>query len=101
MLKAISKIKVMETPVGFYVVVGLKASQGNEWYLTTRRDRYTPKVFKDLTRLNDHLREAYPTSKFELFRDQQLPPRQDDAEPPKNSKVAPKKPRNTTKKGGE
>nr|BBE29087.1 hypothetical protein [uncultured bacterium] len=101
LLKAISKIKVMETPDGFYVVVGLKASQGSEWYLTTRRERYTPKLFKDLTRLNDHLRETYPTSKVELFRDQQLPPRLDDAEPAKNPKEEPKKPKNATKKRDE
>lgn len=101
LLKAISKIKVMETPDGFYVVVGLKASQGSEWYLTTRRERYTPKLFKDLTRLNDHLRETYPTSKVELFRDQQLPPRQDDAEPTKNLKEEPKKPKDATKKRDE
>lgn len=72
---AIKELKVMETPEGFYVVVLLKWAKGKEWYLTTRRDRYMPKVFKDLKRLNDHIREAYPTDRFTLFRNQELPPR--------------------------
>lgn len=94
----IEKLKVMETPMGFYVIAEfsdkshvlekhkgtglpdwfyiiaqLLSEPGKEWYLTTRRDRTVPKVFKDLKRLNDHLKEAYPTDSFELIRGQDVP----------------------------
>lgn len=94
----IEKLKVMETPVGFYVIAEfsdkshvldkhkgtglpewfyiiaqLLSEPGKEWYLTTRRDRTVPKVFKDLKRLNDHLKEAYPTDSFVLIRGQDVP----------------------------
>lgn len=87
--KTIDKLKVMETSVGFYVVVLLKWAEGKEWYLTTRRDRNMPKVFKDLERLNDHLREVYPTDSFELFRNQELPPGSKAAKSAQGSKVKP------------
>lgn len=80
--KTIDRIQVMETPVGFYVVVLLKWAEGKQWYLTTRRDRHTPKVFKDLKRLNDHLRELYPTDSFVLFRNMELPPQPQESKPP-------------------
>lgn len=71
--KTLEKLKIMETPEGFFVVVNLKWAKGKDWYLTTRRERNTPKLFKDLKRLNDHLREAYPTEVVELYRNQQVP----------------------------
>jgi hypothetical protein len=79
--KTLDALKVMETPVGFYVIALLKWAEGKEWYLTTRRDRNMPKIFKDLSRLNDHLKETYPTESFELFRNQELPPRPKSAKP--------------------
>lgn len=91
--ETIDQIQVMETPVGFYVVVLLKWAEGKQWYLTTRRDRHTPKVFKDLKRLNDHLRELYPTDSFVLFRNMELPPQ--------GGKAQKGKPARTTKKGDE
>lgn len=72
----LKSLKVMETPEGFYVVVQLKWATNKDWYLTTRRERSEPRVFKDLKRLNDHLRESYPTESFELFRNQELPPKE-------------------------
>lgn len=87
--KTLRKLKVMETPVGFYVVVLLKWAKEKEWYLTTRRDRNKPKIFKDLKRMNDHLRTAYPTDSFELFRNQELPPRPKLAKPTQSSKTKP------------
>ena len=83
----LDELKVMETTEGFYVVVLLKWAEGKEWYLTTRRDRFMPKVFKDLKRLNDHIREAYPTDSFTLFRNQELPPRPKTVKPPASSKA--------------
>lgn len=72
--RTLDKLKVMETDDGFYVVVQVRWAGDKDWYLTTRRDRHMPKVFKDLKRLNDHLREFYPTDSFELFRGMTLPP---------------------------
>lgn len=73
--QTLEKLKVMETPEGFYVIAQVKWAEGKEWYLTTRRDRTKPRLYKDLKRLNDHLREAYPTDSFELFRNQSVPPK--------------------------
>jgi hypothetical protein len=73
--ETLKKISVAETPEGFYVIVQLKWAGNKEWYLATRRDRTTPKVFKDLNRLNDHLKASYPTDKIELLRNQVIPDR--------------------------
>jgi hypothetical protein len=73
--QTLEKLKIMETPEGFYVIAQVKWAEGKEWYLTTRRDRTKPRLYKDLKRLNDHLREAYPTDSFELFRNQSMPPK--------------------------
>jgi len=85
--KTINKLKVMETTQGFYVVVLLKWVEGKEWYLTTRRNRNAPKIFKDLKRLNDHLKEVYPTDSFELIRNQQLPLSRSGAMPSKVKRI--------------
>lgn len=71
--QTLKKLKVMETPDGFFVIAQLKWAGSKEWYLTTRRERTQPKLFKDLKRLNDHLKEAYPTDSFELHRNQEVP----------------------------
>jgi hypothetical protein len=71
--QTLDKMKVMETPEGFYVTVKLLWAADKEWYLTTRRNRSEPRVFKDLRRLNDHLKAAYPSDGFELIRNQELP----------------------------
>ena len=53
----LEKTEVMETPlVGYYVVVLTKWEPTKNRYLTTRRAPYTPRVFKDLKRLSNHLR---------------------------------------------
>lgn len=70
----IRKLKIMETLDGFYIMTELLWAEGKCWYLTTRRDRTAPKMFKDLTRLNKHLREEYPTNIVELHRNQEQPP---------------------------
>ncbi len=72
--KTLDKVKVMETEEGFYVVVQFRWAGNKDWYLTTRRERHVPKLFKDLKRLNDHLRDFYPTDSFEVFRFMTLPP---------------------------
>jgi hypothetical protein len=79
--QTLKKLKVMETPEGFFVIAQLKWAGNKEWYLTTRRERTKPKLFKDLKRLNDHLKEAYPTDSFELHRNQTVPARGDHKAP--------------------
>lgn len=79
--QTLKKLKVMETPEGFFVIAQLKWAGNKEWYLTTRRERTQPKLFKDLKRLNDHLKEAYPTDSFELHRNQAVPAKGDNKAP--------------------
>ena len=71
--QVLEKLHVMETPEGFYIVVILKWSPKTMWYVTTRRERTKPKLFKDLNRLNEHLKKNYPTDSIELIRNQKLP----------------------------
>ena len=71
----LKELKIMETEKGFYIIVCLKWSKFPEWYLTTRRDRTQPKLFKDLDRLNKSLKTHYPNCNFKLFRNQELPPK--------------------------
>ncbi len=58
---------------GFYLLVEFKWAMGKEWYLTTRRVRTHPKIYKDLNRLNDYLKETFPHISFELLRNQKIP----------------------------
>jgi hypothetical protein len=72
------RLKLMETPEGeFFIVVEKwvddEKTRFKEWYLCTRRDRTIPKIFMDLTRLNDHLRGLFPEQGFDLRRQQLLP----------------------------
>lgn len=79
--QTLKKLTIAETPDGFYVVAQLKWAGNKEWYLTTRRERDQPRLFKDLKRLNDHLKTAYPTDSVEILRNQQLPPQGEPAAP--------------------
>jgi hypothetical protein len=69
----LTKLSIAETPDGFFVIARLRWADNKDWYLTTRRERTRPRLFKDLNRLNDFLRESYPTDSVELLRNQQLP----------------------------
>ena len=71
--QTLKKLAVAETPEGFYVIAQFKWAGNKEWYLTTRRKRTKPRLFKDLKRLNNHLRMAYPTDSVEILRNQKLP----------------------------
>jgi hypothetical protein len=71
--ETLKKISIAETPEGFYVIAQLKWSGTKDWYLTTRRERSKPRLFKDLKRLNELLRDSYPTEVVELIRHQELP----------------------------
>jgi len=71
--QTLQKLIIAETPEGFYIIAILKWAKNKEWYLTTRRDRDRPRIFKDLNRLNEHLKEAYPTDSVEIVRNQEIP----------------------------
>lgn len=97
--ETLKKLIVAETPEGFYVVAQLKWAGNKEWYLTTRRERTKPKLFKDLKRLNDHLKEAYPTDSFELLRNQTVPEKGEQQAPITPAEPETTKGKRTTKKG--
>lgn len=71
--RTLTKLAIAETADGFYVLAQVSWAADKDWYLTTRRDRTRPRLFKDLNRLNDLLRESYPTARVELLRNQDLP----------------------------
>lgn len=71
--ETLKKITIAETAEGFYVIAQLKWAGNKDWYLTTRRERTKPRLFKDLNRLNELLRDSYPTEMVELIRKQELP----------------------------
>jgi len=58
-------------PDWFHILVQLLVTPGKQWYLTTRRNRTRPRIFKDLSRLNDYLRQTCPDNGFTLVRTQQ------------------------------
>ena len=73
--KALDTLQIMEVLEGYYVIVKLKWSADRIWYVTTRRERKNPKIYKDLNRLNEHLKKTYPTDCFVLYRNQKIPPK--------------------------
>lgn len=99
--QTLKKLVVAETPEGFYVVAQLKWAGNKEWYLTTRRERTKPRLFKDLKRLNDHLKEAYPTDSVEILRNQEVPEQGEPTPPETAVPQTTKKTKKTTKKGNQ
>lgn len=68
-------LRVMETPVGFYVLIELEiAGTQKEWFMCTRRSRVIPKLYANLNRLNEHIKEFAPVSHFLILRNQPAPP---------------------------
>lgn len=76
--QTLDKLIVMETPGGFYVIARFLWAKDRDWYLTTRRKRTEPRLYKDLIRLNKNMKEIFPTVGFELLRDQDMPPAHSD-----------------------
>jgi hypothetical protein len=62
----IDAVRIIETADGFSVVVDVQARDADTMFLATRREPDTPRVFKDLERLNTMLRELYPDGPIEL-----------------------------------
>ena len=84
--QALDKITVAETTDGFYVIVQFKWAKNKQWYLTTRRERMKPRLFKDLIRMNRHLKEICPTQNIEILRNQQMPGQGEPLRPTKRMK---------------
>ena len=59
---------VSDTSQGFVVVAKLNWAKNTDWFFTTRRNRHSPRVFKSLDRLNEHLRTIAPTVPVQLLR---------------------------------
>ena len=72
--ETLDKLFAMETPEGFYVIARFIWAKEKDWYLTSRRHRTKPRVYKDLTRLNKYIKEIFPSIGFEVLRNQDMPP---------------------------
>jgi len=97
-LDMIASLQINETERGFYLTatfdqptkamrkiqdIGLKAmaqtieqlaeNPEKVWYLATRRERHSPRLHRHLGRLNDFMREKYPTEAVILLRNQTWP----------------------------
>lgn len=64
----ITKLVIHEIDDGFYITVKLTWSGEKIWYLTTRRDKHSPRIFKSLSRLNDYLKEKVYTKELKIVR---------------------------------
>ncbi len=61
-------ITILETDEGFYVQVQLTWGTDTHWSFTTRRLPQSPRLFRNLTRLHEHLRHIAPTIPIHLLR---------------------------------
>lgn len=80
----IADIDVMETALvsqkgqvlpefAYFISVRMKWSGSKRWYLTTRRYRDRPRLFKHIATLNEMLRDVAPTMTVTLHRGAELP----------------------------
>ena len=66
--RVMEKYKNEGLPEWFYVLAQLLSEPGKAWYLATRRERTKPRLFKDMNRLNEHLRNAYQIDRYTVIR---------------------------------
>ena len=64
----ITELVIHEVDDGFYITVKLTWSGDKIWYLTTRRDKDSPRIFKSLSRLNEYLKEKVYTKELKIVR---------------------------------
>ncbi|MDV7561162.1 hypothetical protein R4576_18350 [Acinetobacter baumannii] len=64
----ITELTINEVPEGFYLTVTLTWSGTKVWYLTTRREKDTPRIFKNLDRLNEYLKDKVFTEEVKIVR---------------------------------
>ena len=66
----LTSFTIMETPEGYYIVASL---HGKNWYVVTRRMRNQPRMYQNLHRLSESLKEQFPKLGFTLIRNRDLP----------------------------
>jgi hypothetical protein len=71
--KAIKKIHDIGLRNAAQTIENLVSDESKVWYLTTRRERASPRLHKHLGRLNEFLRDKYPTDEVTLMRNQIWP----------------------------
>lgn len=64
----IEELIINEFDLGFFVTAKLTWSGEKVWTLTTRREKDKARVFKDLTRLNEFLKEKINTKEVKIIR---------------------------------
>lgn len=74
-MKKLNELGYGNKPVVIATMELLMSNREKVWYLATRRERNSPRLHKHLGRLNDFLREKYPTDVVILLRDQEWPGR--------------------------
>jgi hypothetical protein len=91
----VRSVRVMETPIGFYILVRCWKPIKREYFLCARRNQTIPKLFVNLDRVNKYLKQNAITAHFVVIRDQPVPPT---AKPKENSLLHPKKRKQAVKK---
>ena len=66
--QTLRRVTIIETEEGYYVQVTLNWKKEEQWFLTTRRNRNSPRFCKSLDRLNEHVRTIAPTIAMHLLR---------------------------------
>ncbi len=72
--KNLKSIRVIETKIGFYILVRLFYPSGKEYFLAPRLNIITPKLYTSLDRVNKFLVENALTDYFIVVRNQPTPP---------------------------
>lgn len=67
--QTVGNVIIMETREGFYVQVEFKYIRPRWFWLTSKRSTSVPRCFKDLGRLNDHLRTLAPSATVRIQRE--------------------------------
>jgi hypothetical protein len=70
----VRSVRVMETPIGFYILVRCWKPIKREYFLCARRNQTIPKLFVNLNRVNKYLRQNAMTAHLVVIRDQPVPP---------------------------
>lgn len=71
----VKSVRIMETPIGFYILIRLWKPEKKEFFLCSRRNLEAPKLFTDLNRLNNYIKENALTPHFVVIRGQPSPPK--------------------------
>ena len=66
--QTLARVNVQEAPHGFIVIVQLHWAKDHDWFLTTRQFPNSPRLFKSLHRLNEHLLDIAPTVPVQRLR---------------------------------